>query len=61
MSTAFYSHTDCRLHDMGEGHPECPQRLGAIDDFLYASGLDIALERIDAPLADLKDLALAHT
>ena len=45
---------------MGQGHPECPQRLDAIDDFLLASGLDVALERRDAPLVDLKDVALAH-
>ena len=61
MSTAFYSHPDCRRHDMGAGHPECPQRLDAIDDFLLASGLDIALERRDAPLVDLRDVELAHT
>ncbi len=42
MTTAFYSHTDCRLHDMGEGHPECPQRLDAIEDHLLATGLAVA-------------------
>ncbi|QTN23845.1 histone deacetylase family protein [Rhizobacter sp. AJA081-3] len=61
MSTAFYSHPDCRRHDMGAGHPECPQRLDAIDDHLLATGLDIALTRHDAPLVDLKDVELAHT
>ena len=61
MSTAFFSHPDCRRHDMGRGHPECPQRLDAIDDFLLASGLDIALDRRDAPLVDLKDVGLAHS
>jgi len=60
MTTAFYSHPDCRRHDMGEGHPECPQRLDAIDDFLLASGLDIALDRRDAPLVQLSDVYLAH-
>ena len=45
MNTAFYSHPDCRGHDMGQGHPECPQRLDAIDDHLLATGLDAALER----------------
>jgi acetoin utilization deacetylase AcuC-like enzyme len=61
MTTAFFSHPDCRRHDMGAGHPECPQRLDAIDDHLLATGLDIALERHDAPLADLSDVELAHT
>jgi len=61
MTTAFYSHPDCRRHDMGHGHPECPQRLDAIDDLLLASGIGDALERREAPLVDLKDLALAHS
>jgi acetoin utilization deacetylase AcuC-like enzyme len=61
MSTAFFSHPDCRLHDMGAGHPECPQRLAAIDDYLIASGLDIALDRRDAPLASVRDIEYAHT
>ncbi|HWH82491.1 MAG TPA: histone deacetylase family protein, partial [Burkholderiaceae bacterium] len=34
MTTAFYSHSECRAHEMGRGHPECPQRLSAIDDHL---------------------------
>jgi len=61
MSTAFYSHPDCRRHDMGPGHPECPQRLDAIDDHLLATGLDIALLRRDAPLARNVDLEHAHS
>jgi acetoin utilization deacetylase AcuC-like enzyme len=61
MSTAYFSHPDCRRHDMGEGHPECPQRLAAIDDHLLASGLDIALQRRDAPLVKLDDVRLAHS
>jgi acetoin utilization deacetylase AcuC-like enzyme len=60
MTTAFYSHPDCRGHDMGPGHPECPARLDAIDDYLLASGLDVAVERHEAPLVDLDDVALAH-
>jgi acetoin utilization deacetylase AcuC-like enzyme len=61
MSTAYFSHPDCRLHDMGAGHPECPQRLAAIDDYLIASGLDIALDRRDAPLASERDIGYAHS
>lgn len=60
MATAYYSHPECAGHDMGRGHPECPERLGAISDFLLASGLDVALEHRDAPLVDLSDVALAH-
>jgi len=61
MSTVFYSHPDCRLHDMGAGHPECPARLDAITDHLRATGLDIALEYKEAPQATLEQLERAHT
>jgi acetoin utilization deacetylase AcuC-like enzyme len=46
---------------MGNGHPECPARLDAIEDHLLATGLDVALTRFDVPLADHADLALAHS
>lgn len=61
MSTVFYSHPDCRLHDMGRGHPECPARLDAISDHLRATGLDIALDFKDAPVATLEQIERAHT
>jgi acetoin utilization deacetylase AcuC-like enzyme len=60
MATGYFSHPDCRRHDMGPGHPECPERLAAIDDHLIATGLDVALERHDAPLVNLHDVELAH-
>ena len=60
MSTAFYSHPDCRLHDMGAGHPECAARLDAITDHLRATGLDVALDFREAPLATAEQLARAH-
>ena len=61
MTTVFYSHNDCRLHDMGPGHPECPQRLDAISDHLRATGLDIALDFQDAPQATLEQIERAHS
>ena len=61
MSTLFFSHPDCRLHDMGAGHPECPQRLDAIADHLIATGLDIMLQHEEAPLATLAQLERAHS
>ncbi len=45
---------------MGAGHPECPERLDAIEDRLLISGLDVALERREATAASLADLELAH-
>jgi acetoin utilization deacetylase AcuC-like enzyme len=61
MPTAYFTHPECRLHDMGAGHPECPQRLDAIADRLIASGIDIALEHREAPLVDIAALARAHS
>ena len=46
---------------MGPGHPECPARLDAITDHLLATGLDIALDYRDAPVATLEQLARAHS
>ncbi len=59
--TGFYTHRDCRKHEMGPGHPECPERLDAIEDRLLASGLDMALTRLEAPLASLDEIELAHS
>ena len=61
MSTAFISHPDCHRHDMGAGHPECPQRLAAIEDWLIAHGVDVALDRHDAPRAELQAIERAHS
>lgn len=58
--TGFYTHPDCLLHTMGEGHPECPERLHAVYDRLLMTGLDIGLENIQAPPASVSDLELAH-
>ncbi len=60
MTTAFITHRDCWLHDMGEYHPECPDRLSAISDRLIASGLDLYLSSHEAPLATLEQIARVH-
>ncbi len=59
-STGYFTHSDCRKHDMGRGHPECPARLDAIEDRLLVTGLRDALDCRDAPLAALADVELAH-
>jgi acetoin utilization deacetylase AcuC-like enzyme len=46
---------------MGPHHPECPQRLQAIEDQLILSRIDCYLMRIDPPLATEDQLALVHT
>jgi len=60
MTTAFITHPDCLRHDMGAHHPECPERLGAIEDQLIASGVAQYLARYEAPLASDEQLARVH-
>ncbi|MES2973246.1 MAG: histone deacetylase family protein [Pseudomonadota bacterium] len=59
-ATGYFTHRDCWKHEMGAGHPECPQRLDAIEDRLLISGVGDALERREAPEASLSDIELAH-
>ena len=46
---------------MGRGHPECPERLDAIEDRMIASGLLDMVDRRQAPLGDLAAIELAHS
>ncbi len=59
-ATGYFTHPDCSKHEMGPGHPECPERLGAIEDRLLISGLSMALTRREAAPASLADIELAH-
>ena len=61
MSTAIYSHPDCRRHEMGEWHPESPARLQAIEDQFILARLGDYLERREAPLAELPIIGRNHT
>jgi acetoin utilization deacetylase AcuC-like enzyme len=61
MSTAIYSHPDCRRHEMGEWHPESPARLQAIEDQLIGARLDGLVERREGPLAELPAVMRNHT
>ena len=46
---------------MGGGHPECPERLDAIEDRLLLTGVGDALERGEVPLATLPQIVRAHS
>jgi acetoin utilization deacetylase AcuC-like enzyme len=59
MTTLLYTHAACLEHDPGPHHPECPARLRAVLEGL-ADPEFAALERRDAPLADLEDIARVH-
>lgn len=59
--TGYFTHRDCWKHDMGEGHPECPARLDAIEDRLLLTGVGDALQRGEVPLATLEQITRAHS
>jgi acetoin utilization deacetylase AcuC-like enzyme len=61
MTTAIYTHPDCKLHEMGLWHPESPSRLQAIEDQLIASRIDSLLEHREAPEAEVAHIARVHT
>jgi len=48
-------------HEMGRHHPECPERIAAIEDQLIQSRLDAHLKRIDPPLASEADITRVHS
>jgi acetoin utilization deacetylase AcuC-like enzyme len=48
-------------HEMGHHHPECPERIQAIEDQLIQSRLDSHLKRIDPPLATEADITRVHS
>lgn len=59
-TTAFITHRDCWLHDMGSMHPESPDRLAAINDRLIASGLDMYISFFDAPQVEREQIIRVH-
>lgn len=61
MLSAYITHPDCARHEMGPHHPECPERLGAINDFLLVKGLLDYMQPYDAPLATEEQISRAHS
>lgn len=61
MTCAWITHPECRRHEMGEGHPECPERLDAISDYLVSTRLMSVLVPYDAPAATAEQLGRAHS
>ena len=60
MATAYITHPSCRLHEMGPYHPECPERLDAVQDRLISSGLDALIEHRLAPEVTRAQLMRVH-
>ena len=60
MPVAFITHADCLLHEMGEGHPEEPSRLRAIEAQLHYSNLEPHLLRVQAQPVTRQQLLRVH-
>lgn len=59
MSVLLITHRACLDHDMGEEHPECPDRLRAVLRALEAEDF-MMLHREQAPRATPEQLCLIH-
>lgn len=60
MTTAFITHGDYLRHTMGPDHPECPERLGAIIQYLAGKPLAEQLQWHTALEVDPKHLERIH-
>ena len=59
MTTLLFTHPAGLGHAMPPGHPECAERLKAVDQALEAERF-AALIRVEAPLGTLDQVALCH-
>jgi acetoin utilization deacetylase AcuC-like enzyme len=59
VTTLVISHSACLSHDMGDGHPERPDRLRAIERALESESFQM-LARDVAPRAELVAIARVH-
>ncbi|MAL97128.1 MAG: deacetylase [Alteromonadaceae bacterium] len=60
MTTAYISHNDCALHDMGPEHPESPSRLAAIINQIQGTELEQMLEFVRAEEIQRVQLQRVH-
>lgn len=61
MLTSYWiSHPICARHQMDPGHPEAPERLWAIEDRMRITGVDLFLQRHEAPEATAEALLRVH-
>jgi acetoin utilization deacetylase AcuC-like enzyme len=61
MATLYITHPACRLHEMGNWHPESPDRLDAINDQLLANGIMDYVHELKARPATEADVLRVHT
>ncbi len=60
MHTAYIAHPSYLLHNMGDWHPESPERLRAVDDRLHAAHLFDYLVHLEAARANRGQLLRVH-
>jgi acetoin utilization deacetylase AcuC-like enzyme len=60
MLSAYITHPSSLLHEMGPGHPECPERVSAIHDRLLAQGLLDFMVPYTAPAATRAQVERVH-
>ncbi|HYF58360.1 MAG TPA: histone deacetylase family protein [Burkholderiaceae bacterium] len=60
MKAAYITHPSSARHEMGDGHPECPDRVAVVGDRLLMRGVLDYMERFEAPAATPEQLGRAH-
>jgi len=61
MLSAYITHPSSLLHEMGPGHPDCPERVSAIQDCLLSRGLLDFMVPFTAPAASRAQVERVHT
>ncbi len=59
-SLVYITHNCCQKHKLSDQHPECPERLQAIESQLTEDGLFQLMERMEAPRVLDEHIARAH-
>jgi acetoin utilization deacetylase AcuC-like enzyme len=60
VKAAYITHPSFMRHEMGEHHPECPERLAVIADRLLARGVLDCMDEFEAPQATFEQIDRAH-
>jgi hypothetical protein len=61
MLSAYITHPNSLLHEMGPDHPEGPARVSAVNDYLLAQGLLDFMVPYTAPAATRAQIERVHT
>lgn len=62
METLYITSPACRRHEMGSWHPECPERLDAVNDQLLSSGILPLLDAMEnTRVATEEEILRVHT